>query len=215
MCGFVGIWDPSTAHQHADQLHHVKNMAKALRHRGPDDAHSWSESSGLYLGHTRLSIHDLSPAGKQPMASNCGRFTVAFNGEIYNYRQLRDDLAKQGLSFRTDCDTEVLLSAISHWGLEAALEKFNGMFAFALWDSKNRQLSLARDRIGKKPLYFGIFGGQLLFGSELKALRRHPAFQADINPTAVRLYLEHSYIPGNQSIYTDAHKLPAASIVTL
>jgi asparagine synthase (glutamine-hydrolysing) len=194
-------------------------MAEALRHRGPDDGGEWVDAeAGVALGHRRLAVVDLSPNGRQPMHSPCGRYVIVFNGEIYNFRALREELAAgPGTvpAFRSHSDTEVMLAAIGRWGLERALQRFNGMFAFALWDREARRLHLVRDRLGEKPLYYGWAGTTFLFGSELKALRAHPDFRGDVDRDAVALFLRHGYIPGPYSIYTGIFKLPPATVLTL
>ncbi len=189
----------------------VETMASLLRHRGPDDSGVWVDrESGLALGHRRLSIIDLSPTGHQPMCSVCERYVIVFNGEIYNFQELRTELEGRGAvaGWRGHSDTEVLLAAIAHFGVEAAVKRCVGMFAFALWDREERTLTLARDRIGEKPLYYGWQGGVLLFGSELKALRAHPAFRAEIDRDVLALFLRHNYVPTPYSIYKGIYKLP-------
>lgn len=198
----------------------VNKMSDALQHRGPDDSGVWADAEvGIGFGHRRLSILDLSPEGHQPMQSACGRYVIVFNGEIYNYREIREQLEKnsQGikLTWRGHSDTEVMLEAFRQWGVEAAVKRFNGMFAFALWDRKERVLYLVRDRIGEKPLYYGWMEKTLLFGSELKALRRHPDFKCEINRDALVLYLRHNYIPAPYSIYKGVYKLLPGTILTL
>jgi asparagine synthase (glutamine-hydrolysing) len=186
-------------------------MADTLRHRGPDSSGLWSEpEAGVAFGHRRLSIIDLSPEGHQPMASASGRFIITYNGEIYNFRELRRELEGLGCAFRGHSDTEVLLAAVDSWGLEAALPKLAGMFAFALWDQKTRTLHLVRDRMGKKPLYYGWAGRDLVFASELKAFYQHPAFEPEINRAAQVLFLRHGCIPAPHSIYRGVSKLPPA-----
>ena len=163
-------------------------MTASLVHRGPDASGAWyDESAGIALGHRRLSILDLSEAGAQPMHSRCGRFVTAFNGEIYNHLELRERLAAEGMApqWRGHSDTETLLAAIAAWGLDATLERSSGMFAIALWDRERRRLSLARDRMGEKPLYWGWAGEDIVFASELKALRAHPGFRPDLDRDAV------------------------------
>ncbi|WP_461583446.1 asparagine synthetase B family protein [Tepidiphilus sp. HLB4] len=175
MCGFAGFLGAEAPDQPEAVL---RAMADALRHRGPDDAGVWFDGqAGVGLAHRRLAIVDLTPAGHQPMRSPCGRFVLAYNGEIYNHLDLRAALAAEGGAFawRGHSDTETLLAALRHWGVEGALQRVNGMFAFALWDAQERTLVLVRDRMGEKPLYYGTCGGAFLFGSELKALRAHPA----------------------------------------
>ena len=193
----------------------VRTMVRAITHRGPDDEGVWVDEAGVALGHRRLSIQDLSSCGHQPMQSFCQRYTVVFNGEIYNFRDLRAELEKQGALFKGHSDTEVLLAAISCWGIEQSLQRFNGMFAFALWDRQLRALTLVRDRVGKKPLYYGLVGNQFVFASELKALVQHPRFTNGIDPDALSLYLRYSYIPAPYSIYQDIHKLPQGGMLTI
>ncbi len=193
----------------------ARSMSDALVHRGPDDNGYWTNENGLHLAHRRLAIQDISALGHQPMHSSCGRYTVVFNGEIYNFLSLRQLLELEGYGFNGHSDTEVLLSAISCWGIEGALQRFNGMFAIALWDSTDQTLILARDRIGKKPLYYGWIDGALVFASELKALTVFPGFAPDIDPAALSLYLYHNYVPAPHSIYRDIHKLIPGSYVAI
>lgn len=216
MCGFAGFLDV-TASTGADILHTVvQGMADVLIHRGPDDSGTWADAeAGIALGHRRLSILDLSPLGHQPMASACGRWVIAFNGEIYNFRSIRADLEAIGETFRGHSDTEVLLQAIARWGVRRALEQSNGMFAFALWDRRDRVLTLGRDRLGQKPLYYGRCGKTVLFGSELKALRAHPAFDAPIDRGATTLFLRHGYVPAPLTIHTGIAKLTPGTLLTI
>ena len=187
-----------------------------LKHRGPDDAGTWADPGGeAALGFRRLSILDLSPEGHQPMSSADGRYTIAFNGEIYNFAALRHELEAAGVTFRGRSDTEVMLAAMTRWGVAATIPRLWGMFAFALWDSSERRLHLVRDRLGKKPLYYGWFGGAFLFGSELKALRAHPAFEATVDRAALASYLRFSYVPAPRSIYQGVSKVPAGSWVVV
>lgn len=205
MCGFAGFVNPAGVR--LDQAKDVvTRMADRLAHRGPDDHGAWvEETAGVALAHRRLSILDLSPAGHQPMVSEGGRFVLAFNGEIYNHLVLRSRLGVA--SWRGHSDTETLLAAIVAWGVEGALEACVGMFAFALWDQEMRTLTLARDRMGEKPLYYGWQGGVLLFGSELKALREHPAFEGEVDRNALALMLRHNHIPSPYSIYRGIQKV--------
>lgn len=214
MCGIVGFLDEKISLDKRREL--LQMMSHALEHRGPDDAGVWMEpESGVGLAHRRLSIVDLSHEGHQPMFSTSKRFCIVFNGEIYNFLALREELEKLGRCFHSHSDTEVLLEAIDQWGLEKTVQKLNGMFAFALWDRETKCLHLVRDRMGEKPLYYGWAGKVFLFGSELKALRLHPAFKAEMDPTALGYYLQYSYVPSPWSIYRDIYKLPPASILTI
>jgi len=211
MCGICGILSPEGHSLGAA----CAAMASTLAHRGPDDAGVFvDQAAGIALGHRRLSILDLSPLGHQPMDSATGRFAIVFNGEVYNYRALKAELEPLGHAFRGGSDTEVLLAAFEEWG-EAALQRFNGMFALALWDRKERCLMLARDRLGKKPLYYGRAGAALVFGSELKALCAHPGFDATLDRDALALYFRLGYIPAPHSVYRAARKLPPAHLLTL
>ena len=216
MCGICGFLTTGRELPPAGLDAAVNAMAGMLRHRGPDDSGSWVDAAaGLAFGHRRLSVLDLSEAGHQPMTSACGRFVIAYNGEIYGFGDLRRLLEQRGHRFRGHSDTEVLLGAIAEWGVERALPRVHGMFAFALWDRQTRRLTLARDRIGKKPLYYGWCGGSFLFASELKALRRHPAFDDEIDRDALGLLLQLGWIPGPYSIYRRIRKLPPGAILTL
>ncbi len=189
-------------------------MADAIAHRGPDARGVWADAaSGVGLGHRRLSIQDLSDAGLQPMHSACGRYVVVYNGEIYNFLALRAELESAGRRFEGHSDTEVMLAAIVQWGLEPTLERLHGMFAFALWDRRERALFLVRDRVGKKPLYYGWCGNAFLFGSELSALRAHPAFEDEIDRDALGLLLQYGWIPAPHSIFRSIRKLPAGSLL--
>lgn len=209
MCGIAGILDLRRASGKETLLEGVRAMAQALRHRGPDASGEWiDETVGLALGHRRLSIIDLSQAGAQPMVSRSGRFVIAYNGEVYNFLQLRAELAQAGALFRGDSDTEVLLAAFEAWGVEEAVCRCAGMFAFALWDRQEQALYLVRDRMGEKPLYYGRFGQVLLFASELKALRRHQAFAGEVDAEALACFLRRGYVPGDLSIYDTVRKLP-------
>jgi len=211
MCGITGFLTQTDVGRSSVI---ANRMADAIIHRGPDDSGVWvDEAAGVALAHRRLAILDLSPAGHQPMLSVGGRFVMVFNGEIYNHLELREELASQ--IWRGHSDTETLLAAFERWGFEATLKKSVGMFAIALWDRESRTLSLARDRLGEKPLYYGWQGETFLFGSELKALRAHPAFGAEIDRNALALFLRHSAVPAPYSIYRDIHKLPPGTFLTL
>jgi asparagine synthase (glutamine-hydrolysing) len=193
----------------------IARMTATLTPRGPDDFGIWTDfHAGVALGHQRLSVIDLSPDGHQPMMSKCGRYIVTFNGEIYNFRELRADLESAGALVRGASDTAVLLEAISIWGLEQAVRRFDGMFAFALWDKEQRWLHLVRDRFGEKPLYYGSAATHFFFASELKALIAHPSFNNPIDRTAVSLYFRHGYVPAPYSIFEGINKLEPGRILT-
>ncbi len=214
MCGLVGLIEPGPVAE-PDLRHAIGRMNATLIHRGPDDQGVWLDPpSGVALGHRRLSILDLSPQGHQPMVSHCGRFVLAFNGEIYNHRALRAAIGADVL-WRGHSDTEVLLAWIARHGVAATLAELNGMFAFALWDRTTRRLTLARDRLGEKPLYYGRNGEHFLFGSELKALTAHPRWQGEVDRDALTSYLRLCYIPAPYSIYRGIHKLEPGTYATL
>ena len=190
-------------------------MARAIAHRGPDFQAAWADpAAGIGFGHARLSIIDLSAAANQPMHAIGGRYTIVFNGEIYNFRALSDELRAAGYVFRTAGDTEVLPAAVDAWGIDKAVQRLNGIFAFALWDAANRVLHLVRDHVGVKPLYYGIRDGTVMFGSSLKALFAHPRFEADVDPWALAEYLRYSYVPEPRSILRGVAKLSPGSIVS-
>lgn len=215
MCGIAGGWSK----RHTDTLiAALPAMSDALDHRGPNHRGLWwDDRAGIALGHRRLSIVDLSPAGHQPMLSVSGRYVVVYNGEIYNHLSLRQMLeaASAAPQWRGHSDTETLLACIEVWGVEATLPRIGGMFAFAVWDRQERCLMLARDRAGEKPLFYGWQGDTFLFGSELKALRAHPNFKATLDRGALALLLRHNYVPGPYSIYQGISKLPPGTWLTL
>jgi len=216
MCGIAGFVNPSRGLTGPELQEFALRMVATLRHRGPDDLGVWADAaSGVGLAHRRLAIQDLSPEGHQPMQSPDGRYVLIFNGEIYNFREIKSQLEAAGCTFRGHSDTEVMLAALCQYGIDRALEKFIGMFAFALWDCHERCLYLARDRAGEKPLYYGWNRGVFLFGSELKALRAFPHFRADVDSHALTLYMRYSYIPSPYSIYHNIFKLPPGSILKL
>jgi asparagine synthase (glutamine-hydrolysing) len=207
MCGIAGFVQirADRAVPEAD----LAAMLDALAHRGPDGHGTWYErESGVYLGHRRLSIVELSDLGSQPMMSSSNQLVISYNGEVYNYREVRDELSRNGHRFRGGSDTEVLLAAIEQWGLERGISRFTGMFAFALWDRANQTLHLCRDRLGKKPLYFGWVGRRFVFASELSALRRLSGFDNELDHESLRLYLSYSYVPGPRTAYRGIYKLP-------
>ncbi len=220
MCGFAGLLT-SSSHM-GDALPTCRAMTDAIAYRGPDDEGHWVEQEhGIALGHRRLSIVDVSAAGHQPMVSPSGRFVLAYNGEIYNHLDLRNELqtSARAPTWRGHSDTETLLASIEAWGIEAALQRCIGMFALALWDRERRELVLARDRAGEKPLYYGWQGtgesAVFLFGSELKALRAHPTFDADVDRDALALFLRHNYVPAPRSIHRGIHKLEPGYLLTV
>ncbi len=216
MCGIAGfrVSDAALAPDSLRRI--VQAMTDTLSHRGPDDSDVWTDPEAeLALGHRRLSIIDLSEAGRQPMASACGRYLITYNGEIYNFRELRAELEQHGHTFRGHSDTEVLLAALAEWGVANTLGRVNGMFAFVLWDRKRRRLTLARDRTGKKPLYYGWCGNSFVFGSELKALRVHPAFEPTVDRDALGLFIQYSWMPAPYSIYAGIRQLPAGTTLTV
>lgn len=205
MCGITGFLTTDGAFQEADEA--LARMVDALSHRGPDASGAWLDPErGVALGHRRLSILELSPAGHQPMVSPSGRYVIVFNGEAYNHLDLRAQLGG-GVPWRGRSDTETLLAAFERFGVEETLRRTVGMFAFALWDREAEELVLARDRLGEKPLYYGWQGDTLLFGSELKALKRHPSFSFQWSAGALSSYLKHGYLPAPLSIYEGISKL--------
>jgi len=215
VCGITGRFDPSSVSSAEALARQVQAMTDLLTYRGPDAEGAWSDPRpGIHLGHRRLSVVALGSEGSQPMHSADGRWVVTYNGEVYNHRALRGRLTGTGRSFRGGSDTEVLVEAVAAWGVEAALDACEGMFALALWDRHLGQLHLARDRFGEKPLYYGWVDGALAFASELKALRSLPGFAADIDRDAVALYLRHNCIPAPHTIYRGVTKLLPGQLVT-
>ncbi len=216
MCGITGFIYRSKRPGNHELSQNVEAMASRLRHRGPDASGVWSESeNGIALGHRRLSIIDLSVAGTQPMRSASGRYAIVYNGEIYNWTEPRDQLAEEGYPFVGHSDTEVLLAAVEHWGLKKTLDSIHGMFAFAIWDRETRELTLARDRVGKKPLYYGWCGDAFIFASELKALQVHPDFDAEIDRDALGHFIQYAWISEPLSIYKNIRKLQPGSYITI
>ncbi|MBT8763041.1 asparagine synthase (glutamine-hydrolyzing) [Desulfohalobiaceae bacterium Ax17] len=216
MCGIAGFIDFACSQNRFSLESTVRRMADTLTHRGPDAGGVWvDEQRSVALGHRRLAIIDLLPSGNQPMLSPGGRYIIVFNGEIYNFQQLRQELAGRNIEWRGNSDTEVMLAAFEVLGVERAIKKFIGMFAFALWDRQKRCLYLVRDRLGIKPLYYGWAGKTFLFASELKALRAYPGWSAEINRNALSLFLRHNYIPTPYSIYEGVFKLQPGTILTI
>lgn len=215
MCGIAGIWQPSGLNS-AETEPLIRSMVDAIANRGPDDRDYWIDPvAGIALGHARLAIIDLSIEGRQPMRSNCGRFTAVFNGEIYNFRQLRAELSLLGRRFRGHSDTEVLLESIAEWGVDQSLRRFNGMFALALWDSRSRQLTLARDRAGEKPLYYRIRHGTVRFASELNSLLEVEPALWKLDRDALRSYFRWGYIPAPRTPVAGVMKVLPGTHVTL
>ncbi|MBI4902866.1 MAG: asparagine synthase (glutamine-hydrolyzing) [Acidobacteria bacterium] len=212
MCGISGFVNVKGDLRRDCLLDAIHRMTDALSHRGPDDEGYWIDDGGrVALGHRRLSILDLSPLGHQPMESHTGRYVISFNGEVYNFPELRRELEQGGDTvFRGTYDTEVMLACFEKYGVASAVKRFNGMFAFALWDRQERALYLARDRFGEKPLYYGWIGREFVFGSELKALRAYPGFRGEIDADVMPLYFRHNYVPAPFSIYKGIWKLEPA-----
>ena len=216
MCGIAGFVGaaPRNGGRNIDDI--AESMAASLSHRGPDDQGVWLDNAaGTGLIHRRLSIVDLSPAGHQPMVSANERFVISYNGEVYSHQPVARELAARGIKFRGHSDTEVILESVAADGIEATAAWMIGMFAIALWDRRERTLTLIRDRLGIKPLYWAQFGELFLFGSELKALRAHPGWTPHIDRNAVAAFMRHNYIPAPHTIYDGVHKLEPGSILTL
>ena len=215
MCGITGIFG-NLREENLSKA--VSEMTKTLSHRGPDDKGIWIDAANkIALGHRRLSIIDLSSAGHQPMASPCGRFNVIFNGEIYNHLKLRKLLNSQNNTHHWSghSDTETLVTAFSQWGVEKTLDQLVGMFAVAVWDAQEKELTLIRDRLGEKPLYYGWSDGVFLFGSELKALRKYKGFNNQIDRNVLSLYMQYMYVPNPYSIFENVYKLEPGCILKM
>lgn len=217
MCGIAGYFTLPRSKSSDQMTSEVTRMTNAIVLRGPDDSGAWVDAeNGVALGHRRLSILDLSPLGHQPMTSAGGRFVIVFNGEIYNFQQLRAELEKHGHTWRGHSDTEIMLAAFRQWGITEATKRFNGMFAFAVWDKEDRTLTLGRDRLGEKPLYYGWANDDtFVFASELKAIRALPGFNRAINRDAICAQLRFNYIPDPWCIYEGLHKLPPGSLAVV
>lgn len=214
MCGIAGFLERTPSREQEDRAAIAERMAGVLQHRGPDDAGTWVDpEAGVAFGHQRLSILDLSREGRQPMHSACRRYVLAYNGEVYDFRHLRQSLRGLGHTFRSESDTEVILASFTQWGIEDSLHRFNGMFAMAVWDRHDRSLTLVRDRMGQKPLYYGWSGNTLLFGSELKALRAFPGFDPAIDRDALTLLLRRGCIAAPYTIYESVSKLEPGHLV--
>ena len=214
MCGIAGVLNLTSARGQLER--NATAMAESIAYRGPDDHGIWSDiEAGIALTHRRLSIVDLSPAGHQPMVSADGRFIITYNGEIYNYQELRPELESRGIKFRGHSDTEVMVEAFAAYGVEATVKRLIGMFTIGVWDRRERTLTLVRDRLGIKPLYWAKFGRLFLFGSELKALRAHPGWTPQVDRSAVAAFMRHNYIPAPHTIYEGVYKLEPGTILTL
>lgn len=216
MCGLSGIVQCRETVGGTLPDEAIARMTAALYHRGPDDQGAWVDrEEGIALGHRRLAVIDLSEHGKQPMRSSCGRFVIVYNGEIYNFKDLRKELERENVALDGSSDTVVFLTAIRQWGLAQAIERSHGMFAFGLWDRRDKRLTLGRDRLGEKPLYYGYSGDLFLFASELKALTRHPQWRGELDRDVLSLQLRHGYIPSPYSIYKGIFKLLPGSTLEI
>ena len=208
MCGIAGFISKNEFPENAKEI--ITKMTSTLKHRGPDKQNvHLSPEIKAGMGHTRLSIIDLSNTGNQPMVSDCGRYTLVFNGEIYNYKELRELLISEGALFKGPSDSEVLFKALISWGVEDALKRLNGMFAFAFLDQHQKELYIARDRIGIKPIYYGYSNKNFIFGSELKAIKAHPLFNNSVCNDSIALFMRHNTIPAPWSIYENVFQLRA------
>ncbi|WP_085906770.1 asparagine synthase (glutamine-hydrolyzing) [Kiloniella majae] len=216
MCGVAGFLENNAnrREEHLSQIAHA--MGNAMLHRGPDSGDVWVEGcSGIALSHRRLAIVDLSSAGAQPMTSACGRYVIVYNGEVYNHNEIRPELAAHGINFRGHSDTEVILEGCALWGVKATVQKLIGMFVLALWDRHEKRLTIVRDRLGIKPVYWAKTSKNFLFGSELKALRVHPDCPGEINRDAVAGFLRHNYVGGAASIYKGINKLEPGWMISI
>lgn len=212
MCGIAGVWLPEAQ---LDLVRVATRMNDAIASRGPDGSGVWEERrTGLVLAHRRLAIQDLSELGHQPMASACGRFVISFNGEVYNFPTLRRELEAAGDRFRGGSDTEVMLAAISRWGLERAVSRFVGMFAFALWDRESSELHFTRDRLGIKPLHVAVVSGGLGFSSDVASFHSLPGFEADLDRAALSSYFRYACVPAEASIFRGVHKVRPGTILS-
>ncbi|WP_028880843.1 asparagine synthase (glutamine-hydrolyzing) [Terasakiella pusilla] len=215
MCGIVGLWDAKQGVSEQDLKSFVDQMSDQIVARGPDAGGAWVDGEqGVALGHRRLSIIDLTEAGSQPMTSSCGRYVIVYNGEIYNSKELREDISFHKRSYRGYSDTETIVESCATIGVRKTVEKLIGMFAFALWDKQEKSLCLVRDRLGIKPLYWADYNGTLLFASELKSIVKHPSFVKEVNYDAVASYLRHSYVPAPYSIYQNVYKMLPGEVLT-
>ena len=215
MCGISGLIALTSRPQ--DEIYNtLSNVTNSIAHRGPDAQQIWCDREiPLALGHRRLAIIDLTDDGLQPMHSHDGRYTMVFNGEFYNFQDIKEELSTHNILYKGHSDTEVIVNAISNWGLEKTLQKARGMFAFALWDKIEKRLYLVRDRLGKKPLYMGWAGDNFIFASELKVFCAHPEFKREIALDAKMLFVKYGYIPAPSTIYQNVWHLPPAHMISL
>lgn len=214
MCGIAGVYRFAAGGSDQSLQATIDAMTDALAHRGPDSRGTWVDA-GLGFGHRRLAIRDLSPAGHQPMISACGRYVIVYNGEVYSHAEIGRDLVAKGVTLRGSSDTEVILEACAAWGVEHTVERLIGMFAFALFDRQTGEMYLVRDRLGIKPVYWGVFNGCLIFGSELKALRAAKGWEPRLDRNALAAFMRHNYIPAPHSIYQGVQKLEPGSILKI
>jgi asparagine synthase (glutamine-hydrolysing) len=216
VCGIAGIVDPTTSTT-AEQLAELADrMSAQVAHRGPEEDAVWVDAEvGVALGHRRLRIVDLSPTGSQPMVSASGRTVVVFNGEVYDHRRLRAELEASGHRFRGTSDTEVLVEGVEAWGVRGFLERSNAMLAVAVWDRAERRLTLARDRLGERPLYYGVVGGCFAFGSELRTLRMLPGFDATLDRGSLAAYVRYGFVPHPRTVFAGVRQLPPGSLLTV
>jgi len=204
MCGITGF----ISTQVSNPKEVIHNMIGTLLHRGPDNTSVWNDSNGVNMAHSRLSILDLSESGNQPILSKSGRYVMVFNGEIYNYQELKKKIDSLiSIQWSGSSDSEILVELIDYYGIKEALIKTKGMFAISVWDAKEKKLTLCRDRLGEKPLYYGWQNNSFVFGSELKSLQKFPGFKKEIDRSALALYLRYNSIPAPHSIFKDIYKL--------
>jgi asparagine synthase (glutamine-hydrolysing) len=216
MCGITGFWDFSNRFNKEESINIIKSMIAKINHRGPDDNGYWlDDNSGVTIGHCRLAVVDLSRTGRQPMQSNSNRFILSYNGEVYNAPAIKEELKQLGHTFRGTSDTEVIIQAFDQWGIVNSVKKFIGMFALAVWDKELKELTLIRDRVGVKPLYYGTIANNFFFGSELKSFSVHPLWQRHIDRNALSRFIKFNYVPAPYSIFQDIFKLEPATILTI
>ena len=208
MCGITGFVDIRQSKKSYDSKRIIEYMTDVLKSRGPDDKGIWiDEKDNICLGHRRLSIIELSNLGKQPMTSHNNRFVIIYNGEIYNFLNIKKELEQENINFSGNSDTEVLIEAFSNWGIKKTLSKISGMFAFVVWDKKLKELSLARDRFGIKPLYYSFLDGIFFFGSQTKSFLKHPCWKNEISLDALGSFFRLGYIPSHQSIFKNTSQV--------